>query len=556
MEIPKFILTNITGGAHPAEDDQTRIFNRFPQVINSSGFNIFEYQKVFDDEKTNELIRKGRTIGCFYIESPGMRSLLQKLDCHSFEMLTVASSVIRPGVAESGMMKEFIERHKNPARRRYIVPEMEQYLHETYGVMVYQEDVIKIAHHIAGMTLDEADLLRRAMSGRMRSYSAMKIIKTRFFECCRGKNLSRRVSEKLWVEIESFAGYAFCKAHSASFALLSYQVAYLKANYPAEFMAGVLNNGGGYYSSAVYISECRRMGLKLILPDINKSEYEYRAAKDDEIQIGFMAIGVLEVEDAKNIVKERKLRGKYKSMQELLKRTRLKPGQVEALIKCGALDCFQQTRPALLRLLDTYLFQKKFVTADNIDLFAGDISHLQKVAMTDYKFSLRDKCINERAILGYMVSEHPLTLFNEREDKEIITAAHMQKYHNKRIKIMGWYMASKRMTTSKGRVMKFLSLEDTTGTFEAVLFPEAYDKYADLTESMGPYIIEGKVDSYNGNNIIVDKLTVLSREKAGSATQREKTNTNFFGDAERPFQEREVYLLNSLGKEKLRKAYM
>jgi DNA polymerase III alpha subunit len=153
-----------------------KIYDTVPRTIAKTGFDIFNYESVFADEKTQELIRTGNTIGCFYIESPGMRSLLKRTDCRTFEMLTAVSSIIRPGVAESGMMKEFIERHKDPKRRKYLVPEMEKYLGETYGVMVYQEDVIKVAHHIVGLTLEESDLLRRAMSGKMRSHKAMQLV--------------------------------------------------------------------------------------------------------------------------------------------------------------------------------------------------------------------------------------------------------------------------------------------------------------------------------------------------------------------------------------------
>ncbi len=159
-----------------------RMYKSIPRKNDEIPFDIYDYEFLFNDEETIRIIRNGLTIGCFYIESPGMRSLLKRLDVTTFEMLTAASSIIRPGVAESGMMQEFIARHKDPSRRKYLLPEMEKVLGETYGVMVYQEDVIKVAHHIAGLTLDEADVLRRAMSGKMRSHHAMQLIVNRFFE--------------------------------------------------------------------------------------------------------------------------------------------------------------------------------------------------------------------------------------------------------------------------------------------------------------------------------------------------------------------------------------
>ncbi|MAT57069.1 MAG: hypothetical protein CMF23_03770 [Ignavibacteriae bacterium] len=532
-----------------------KIFDKIPQTIKRTGFNIFDYDKVFTDEETNKLIRTGRTIGCFYIESPGMRSLLRKLDCHSFEMLTAASSVIRPGVAESGMMKEFIERHKDPSKRKYLIPEMEKYLGETYGVMIYQEDVIKIAYHLVGLTLEEADLLRRAMSGKMRSHKAMQLIVDKFFRCCREKGYSDAIANKLWTQIESFAGYAFCKAHSASFAVLSYQVAYLKAHYPAEFMAGVLNNGGGYYSSAVYIGESKRLGIKILLPCVNKSEYNYIGI-GNEIRIGFIAIKNFNKKSADIIIEDRKRRGDFFSLSEFLSRTHLTFEQTELLIKCGAMDIFKQTRPTLLRLLDLYFYNRDFLEGDNFNLFAGTTTHLEKDLITTTNFTIEEACTHEFEIFGYMVSAHPLNFFAETNHPSIIKAADIEKYHNKRVKMTGWYMAAKRVVTSKGKVMKFLSLEDLTGTFEAVIFPDAYEKYAELTVSMGPYLIEGIVDAEEGNNIIVKKLSVLSAAKAASITQKDRTNKDFFGESEKPLEYDEISLVSSLGKEKLRLAYL
>ncbi len=539
----------------PNSDKFGKIFDRVPQIIQQTGFNMFDYDKIFTNKATNDLIRSGKTIGCFYIESPGMRSLLRRLDCDNFEMLTAASSVIRPGVAESGMMKEFIERHKNPVRRKYLIPEMEKYLGETYGVMIYQEDVIKIAHHVVGLSLEEADLLRRAMSGKMRSHKAMQLIVDKFFACCKEKGYPEKVAKELWHQIESFAGYAFCKAHSASFAVLSYQMAYLKTYYPAEFMAGVLSNGGGYYSSAVYISECKRLGLKVLLPCINESEYEY-TGKGNEIRIGFVAVKNFDQSYADKIIAERKKNGRFTSLANFLSRVHLGYESAERLIKCGAMDSLKQTRPTLLRLLDIYFYNKKLLEDENINLFANNTSKLEKEVLTNKEFGIEETCYNEYEIFGYMVSHHPLDFFDEVNEKNIVKAADMQKYNGKKIKMIGWYMASKRVTTSKGGIMKFLSLEDKTETFEAVIFPEAYRKYAELTISMGPYLIEGKVDAESGNNIIVEKLSVLSAVKAESITRKDRTSKDFFGDPEKELMVDEVQLVSSLGKEKLKQAYL
>ena len=525
-----------------------------PRNTKSVKFDIYDFEMLFNDEATKDLIRKGNTIGCFYIESPGMRSLLRRLDVYTFEMLTAASSIIRPGVAESGMMQEFIARHKDPERRKYLVPAMEKYLGETYGVMIYQEDVIKIAHFIAGLSFEEADLLRRAMSGKMRSHTAMQQITQKFFDSCRTKMLTDKQARELWRQIESFAGYSFCKAHSASFALLSFQVAYLKAHYPAEFMASVLSNGGGFYSAAVYIHEAKRIGLKIQLPSINHSEYEY-TGNSRTIRIGLMAIKNLSRNSIDVILTGRKENGRYVSLADFLIRTALGHEETSILIKCGAMGCFKQTRPELLRLLDIYINRRKILDHSYNDLFMNETFTLEEKVKTNVNYKAEEICLNEYEIFDYMVTRHPLYFFEKYiNSPSVVKAKDINKYRGRKVKVIGWYMSSKRIRTKNGKIMKFLSLEDLTGTFEAVIFPEAYSKYAEQTMSMGPYLIEGKVDTEDTTNIIVEKLKVLSSVSVKSSFQKDSVDHNYYGEVEKVSEE-EFLIVDSLGKEKLRKAY-
>ena len=540
-----------------------QVFTLYPVIPRNTPaipFDVYDYNMLFNDPATVDLIREGKTIGCFYIESPGMRSLLKKLQVDTFEMLTAASSVIRPGVAESGMMQEFIARHHDPKRRKYLHKDMEIYLGETYGVMIYQEDVIKVAHHVAGLTLEEADLLRRAMSGKMRSHEAMKQIKDRFFQSCESKKLTPEVSRELWRQIESFAGYSFCKAHSASFALLSYQVAFLKAHYPAEFMAGVLSNSGGYYSSAVYIWESKRLGIDVMLPCVNNSLYEY-AGKGKTIRIGFMAIKNLSHQSAETIINERNSNGMYRSLADFLVRTKLKYEETALLIKCGAMDCFSQrdgspneTRPTLLRLLALYINRRKILDENYNDLFMDETFRIESEIRTSHNYSVSQKCKYEFELLGYMVTQHPLYFFNKiLSGKKIIQAGELGKYHGKRVRVAGWYMASKRIKTKKGDIMKFLSLEDLSGTFEAVIFPNVYMKVAEKTLSYGPYLIEGKVDTAGGNNIIVEKLELLFSLDLKATVQKDSAEDNYVPNDE-GLTEKELYLTN-INTEQLIRAY-
>ncbi len=519
------------------------------------GFDIYDYEMLFQDEETKKLIREGKTIGCFYIESPGMRSLLQRLNCDTFEMLTAASSIIRPGVAESGMMQEFIARHKNPNLRKYLVPQMEEILGETYGVMVYQEDVIKIAHHVVGLSLEEADYLRRAMSGKMRSHDAMKKLYERFFDSCKSKNLSDKVANELWHQISSFAGYSFCKAHSASFALLSFQVAYLKAHHPAEFMSNVLNNGGGFYAAGVYINECKRMGLKVLLPSINESEYRYKG-NNSEVRIGLMAIKNIETESLMKIIEDRIHDGKFLSLADFISRTKLTYESTKLLIKCGTMDCLNKTRPTLIRLADIYYHSKELLKDNSLPLFQNEISLLEKSVETKLQYNSAEICTLEYECFGFTVTYHPLEFIREIYDSpQIIKAADLRKNKNRKIKMLGWFMTSKRIKTKNGDIMKFLTLEDLSGTFDAVLFPKTYNIYAEATMSMGPYLVEGKADIENGNNIIVEKLEVLSNLKALEFVQKDSSQNKYYGDVEKVSEE-ELEIVSSLDREKLKKAYV
>jgi len=526
-----------------------------PRKAAGVDFDIFDYDFLFKDPKTLDIIKRGRTIGCFYIESPGMRSLLTRLDVDTFEMLTAASSVIRPGVAESGMMQEFIARHRDPKRRKYLIPEMEKILGETYGVMIYQEDVIKVAHHIAGLSLEEADLLRRAMSGKLRSKTAMEKIEGRFFESCEFRGLKPYVARELWRQIKSFAGYSFCKAHSASFALLSFQVAYLKAHHPAEFMSSVLSNGGGYYSAAVYIQEARRLGLKILLPCVNKSSYEYTGS-GGELRIGLQDIKNLKKSTADALIEEREENGAYTSLKDFIVRTHAGFEDTAHLIKCGAMDSFGLGRPDLLRQLDVYMKHRRILDTLQESLFADEEIELEKKVITGADLSVEEKCLAEMEAFDYMVTRHPLHFYEGwTNDPTITPAIDIPKMHGKTVKMIGWFMTAKRIKTKDGKAMKFLSLEDLTDTFEAVLFPETYAKYAEKTMSFGPYLVEGKVDALNGNNLIVSKLEIidgrLEREVSNTATWPE---SNFSGENEKVFEEEAQITLN-LDKEKLIQAY-
>ncbi len=299
------------------------------------------------DPEINERLYQGEAIGCFYIESPAMRGLLKKLRCRDYLRLVAASSIIRPGVAKSGMMKEYIHRFHNPASFSYLHPVFEQQLGETFGIMVYQEDVIKIAHHFAGLDLADADILRRAMSGKFRSRKEFERIENSFFDNCRERGYPIELTAEVWRQIASFSGYAFCKAHSASYAVESYQSLYLKTHFPHEFHVAVINNFGGFYRTWVYVNEARRYGANIELPCVNRGRY-MTSIRGDVIYLGFVHLKSLEVQVGKQVEDERERYGEYRGLADFMERAPAGIEQVKILIRCGALRFTGKTKKELL----------------------------------------------------------------------------------------------------------------------------------------------------------------------------------------------------------------
>lgn len=245
---------DICGGPPPSLFSALTTDNGQPRTA----IDIHDIPRFKQDPAIKEILRTGDTVGCFYVESPAMRMLLKKLQVEDYLSLVAASSIIRPGVAESGMMREYLLRHNNPERVKQAPKELLDIMPETYGVMVYQEDVLKVAHLYAGLDAEEADILRRGMTARFRERPEFKLVEAKFFANCKAKNYPAGQAEEVWRQIESFASFSFAKGHSASYAVESYQSLYLKAHHPMEFLVGVANNFGGFYSTEFYLHEAKR----------------------------------------------------------------------------------------------------------------------------------------------------------------------------------------------------------------------------------------------------------------------------------------------------------
>jgi DNA-directed DNA polymerase III PolC len=367
-------------------------------------------------------IRSSETIGCFYIESPGMRQLLSKLRCDDYLTLVAASSIIRPGVAKSGMMKEYISRFHNPNSFKYIHPVMEPLLKETFGVMVYQEDVIKVAHHFAGLSLAESDVLRRGMSGKFRSRAEFQKIKDKFFDNCLRKGYQPEITQEVWRQIESFSGYSFSKAHSASFAVESYQSLFLKAYYPKEFMVAVINNFGGFYRTEVYVHEARRCGAVVEPPCVNTSQV-LTCIRKDMIYLGFIHLKSLESKVSQQIVEERDRGGQYKSISNLVKRIQIGLEQLIILIRIGALRFTGQSKKELLWEAHM-LYHGRQPDPPMADLFAAEEeeTYTQEISLPELSADhYIESAYDEIELLGFpLVSPFALTDWREEASSKLL----------------------------------------------------------------------------------------------------------------------------------------
>ncbi|MFS4454914.1 DNA polymerase III subunit alpha [Maribacter sp. 2304DJ31-5] len=451
---------------------------------------IHDIDKFKKDPKINTLIKTAQCMGCFYVESPAMRMLLKKLKVDTYLGLVAASSIIRPGVAKSGMMREYILRHRNPGRAMEKAhPVMLDIMPETYGVMVYQEDVIKVAHHFADLTLGEADVLRRGMSGKFRSREEFQKVKARFIENCRKKGYADKLIFEVWEQIASFAGYAFAKGHSASYAVESYQTLFLRAYFPLEFMVAVLNNGGGFYRPEFYVYEARALGATVHPPCVNKSGTTTIIYGSD-IFLGFGHLRELEHKVSERILKDRIANGIYGSLEDFLDRISISIEQVGILIR---IDAFRFTAINKHRLLwKAHLFLNKNEKVDCPKLFPPEHRSFKipQLYTTDLEIAF-----TQLELLGFCLCS-PFMLLAETP-KNDRCAKDLEKHLNRYVDIYGYLVKIKNTSTHAGKRMYFATLVDQQGKiFDVVIFPPVAAKY--YFRGKGVYRFYGKVVSEFG----------------------------------------------------------
>lgn len=462
---------------------------------------VHDVSKFKTDNRVKELLKKGETNGCFYIESPAMRGLLTKLRCSGYISLVAASSIIRPGVAKSGMMKEYIKRFHHPDSFEYMHPVMKEQLEETYGVMVYQEDVLKVCHHYADLDLADADILRRAMSGKHRSRNEFRRIVEKFFENSRKKGYPEKITKEIWRQIESFAGYSFSKAHSASYAVESFQSLYLKAYYPLEFMVAVINNFGGFYHSWVYFNEARRWGANVELPCVNHSAFK-TSLSDKNIFIGFVHLFNLEKKLAHRLVEERKLNGPYQSLEDLIRRLPVSLEQLKILIRTGALRFTGRTKSDLLWHAHMLLSENNDKHPEKNTLFTFQ---KKQFVLPDLEQSDVADVYDEIELLGFPVTKSSFDLLKTKFRGEIM-AGDMNQYVGKKVRMLGNMVTIKNVRTVKKDYMNFGTFLDVNGKFfDTIHFSASLRKYP--FRGSGIYLLYGKiVEEFGFASLEVEKM--------------------------------------------------
>ncbi|MEE4164567.1 MAG: DNA polymerase III subunit alpha, partial [Desulfocapsaceae bacterium] len=409
-----------------------------------------------DDPQTRMTIAEGKTMGCFYIESPAMRLLQKKAGVGDFEQLVIQSSIIRP--AANDFVREYVRRLHGGAWTP-LHPELEGVLEETFGLMVYQEDVSRVAVHLAGFSHTDADGLRKVLSKKDKELR-LRDYRQHFYSCCRNRNIDEDDIERIWAMMMSFNGYSFCKPHSASYARVSFQAAYLKSHYPAEFMAAVISNQGGFYSTFAYVSEAKRMGLAVLAPDVCTSDYRW-SGTGKEVRVGLLSIMGLSAETAKRILESRRHR-QFVDFSDFFQRVRPAENEMRSLIQAGALDSLDPAGSRSVLLWEAARREQKKQKHGNRLLFSDrPVSPPVLPQQTEI-----ERLRGEYRALGFLCSMHPLCLLRGVH-KQAMKASELQYCVGRTVWFSGWLLTGKLVSTKTGEVMEFLTFEDETGLVEA-----------------------------------------------------------------------------------------
>jgi DNA polymerase III alpha subunit len=434
------------------------------------------------DQKTAKMLSAGDSLGVFQCESPGMRQLLRGLKVKTKKDVAIALSLIRPGPASGGMKAEFIERHVNRKPFEYLHPKMKEVLGDTYGVMLYQEDVMRIAVEVAGYSVADADRFRSEVSKKVSAARLQKQYTDFVYSRAEQAGIDRATAEAVWEQILRFAAYSYCKAHAAVYAHIAWQTAFLKAHYPRQFYTSIFNNHQGMYPLRVYVSEAMRRGIRILPPHVNASDVEW-TTQAKAIRAGLNIIKALSLNTMTEIIAARHIRP-FTDLDDLRNRVRFRRPELENLVHVGACDGLGPSRPAMLMRL-------RFAPPNPKQLLLFDM----------YADSSRPKCPEynrlaklkaEVDVTGIPFTMHPALLLRIRHTP----AARLGQFINREVTVAGCIAAARRARTSTGRIMGFVTIEDSSGLAEVTFFPNRISQYEDLCSASGLVWVTGRVTNH------------------------------------------------------------
>jgi DNA-directed DNA polymerase III PolC len=479
------------------------------------------------DAGAARLLERGNTFGCFQIESPGMRHLLRQMCARGQMDVILGLSLIRPGPASSGMKERFIRRRRGLEPAEYLHPALRDVLGDTYGVMLYQEDVIRVAHAAAGFTLAEGDRLRKDLA-KGASDAALAAWRRRFVRGCLARGARRTDAETLWDRVAQFAAYSYCKAHACTYGEIAYRTVVLRAHWPAEFAAAVLANDAGYYERRTYLEDARRRGCPVLGPDVNASGIEPATERLSHVavRLGLADVRGLSARAMRALVEDREADGPYRSVADLLARVRLSKEEAEHLALAGAMDSLAMNRPQALWQVHALAGGAR----PNGPLLAGAGPPEAPPCpdLADYPLARKVE-LEARLLNGMTPTAHPLAIAECGVRNAELTArnnrlriADVTSRAGEEVMVAGLLFAERRARTKTGEFLKFISLEDPTGTIEGILLPEAYQRLGGRITDRGPYLVTGTVEDHFGAvSLVVSDLehveTVPKRAAAAKA---------------------------------------
>ena len=461
--------------------------NRALSTVNGAVTIISKNQNSLDidhvnpqDEKTGKMLTCGDSLGVFQCESPGMRQLLRGLAVKTKKDVAIALSLIRPGPASGGMKAEFIERHVHGKPFEYLHPKMKEMLGDTYGVMLYQEDVMRIAVEVAGYSVADADRFRSEVSTNVPASRLQDQYVDFVYSRAEQAGIDRHSAEAIWDDILRFAAYSYCKAHATVYANIAWQTAFLKANYPRQFYTSLFNNHHGMYPLRVYVWDAIRHGVRILPPHVNQSDMEWMP-QAKAIRAGLNIIKGLSCKTMQAIIEQRQIR-LFADIEDLRTRVRFRKPELQNLIHVGACDGLGQSRPAMMA-------QFHFAPASPGQLLLFDVcNNLSQLPEYDRAAKLQA----EVETTGIPFSIHPAVLFQIKH----VPAAELDRFINKEITVAGFIATARRAKTSNGKVMGFVTLEDSSGLAEVTFFPDQLEKYHGICRASGPVWVTGKVTKH------------------------------------------------------------